>query len=81
MFDVERHIRLRRLGQPTVLTTVAGTLTDEPLGRRVDHGCLAAGKRLRAFACRMLMKSIASIVSRYSACSIGDNVPSLDFRA
>ena len=81
MLDVKRHVRLCRLWEPTVFAAMAGSVTDRPLDGCVHHASATRARRARALAWRMLMKSIASTMSRYSAFSAFVSCPSLHFSA
>src|SRR5208283_1565537 len=80
MLDVKRHVRLSRLWEPTVFAAMAGSVTDRPLDGCVHHASATRARRARALAWRMLMKSIASTMSRYSAFSAFQQFPACDFR-
>jgi hypothetical protein len=81
MLDVKRYVSLRRLGEPTVFASIARPFTHGKFRRRVHSAFATRTNRARALACRRLTKSIASTMSRYSACSSGVNSRSLHFSA
>ena len=81
MLNVKRHVRLCRLWEPTVFAAMSGSVTDRSLDGCVHHASATRARRARALAWRILMKSIASTMSRYSDCSAFVSCPSLHFSA
>ncbi len=81
MLNVKRQVRLCRLWEPTVFAAMSGSVTDRSLDGCVHHASATRARRARALAWRILMKSIASTMSRYSDCSAFVSCPSLHFSA